>query len=174
MYLRIQIAPPDRQYFRFLWRDLDMKRKPRGHWATKLIVKKHHELGNHAAGTNYTLANLSARYWIVSAREEIREWENQSNECKKRKEKAASQVMGPLPKVRLRFSMRALAQTLLIMGGHSSQFKAEEKHVWNNGFAYSLVWLLEQYIAKWRLDWIRTASWMLLQGWLTEEDCPKK
>ena len=27
MYLRIQIAPPDRRYFRFLWRDLDMKRK---------------------------------------------------------------------------------------------------------------------------------------------------
>ena len=24
----IQIAPPDRQYFRFLWRDLDIKRKP--------------------------------------------------------------------------------------------------------------------------------------------------
>ena len=28
MYLRIQIAPLDRRYFRFLWRDLDMKRKP--------------------------------------------------------------------------------------------------------------------------------------------------
>ena len=28
MYLRIRIAPPDRRYFRFLWRDLDMKRKP--------------------------------------------------------------------------------------------------------------------------------------------------
>ena len=26
MYLRIQIAPPDRRYFRFLWRDLDIKR----------------------------------------------------------------------------------------------------------------------------------------------------
>jgi len=27
MYLRIQIAPMDRRYFRFLWRDLDMTRK---------------------------------------------------------------------------------------------------------------------------------------------------
>ena len=35
---------------------------PRGHWVTKLIVKQHHELGNHAAGTNHTLANLSAHY----------------------------------------------------------------------------------------------------------------
>ena len=67
----------------------------------KLIVKQHHELGNHVAGTNHTLANLSADYWIVSAREEIREWENRCNGCKKRKGKAASQVMGPLPKVRL-------------------------------------------------------------------------
>ena len=83
----------------------------------KLIVKKHHELGNHAAGTNHTLANSSARYWIVSAREEIREWENQCNECKKRKGKAASQVKGPLRKVRLRFSMRAFAQTAVDYGG---------------------------------------------------------
>jgi len=77
-------------------------------------------------GTNRTLANLSARYWIVSAREEIsiqysvlliRERENQCNECKKRTGKAASQVMGPLPKVHLRFSMRAFAQTADDYGG---------------------------------------------------------
>ena len=48
---------------------------PRGHWVMKLIVKQHHELRNHAAGTNHMLANLSARYWIVSAQEEIREWQ---------------------------------------------------------------------------------------------------
>ena len=53
----------------------------------------------------------------MSAREEIREWENQCNECKKRKGKAGSQVMGPLPKVRLRFSMRAFAQTAVDYGG---------------------------------------------------------
>ena len=46
---------------------------PRGHWVMRLIVKQHHEHGNHATGTNHTLANSSARYWIVSAREEIRE-----------------------------------------------------------------------------------------------------
>ena len=46
---------------------------PRGHWVTKRIVKQHHELGNHVAGANHTLFKLSARYWIVSAQEEIRE-----------------------------------------------------------------------------------------------------
>ena len=102
---------------------------PRGHWVTKLIVKQHDELGNHAAGTNRTLANLSARYWMVSAREEIREWENQCNECKKRKGRAASQVMGPLPKVCLPFSMRAFAQTAVDYGGPFITIQGRGKHV---------------------------------------------
>ena len=86
-------------------------------------------LKNKTAGTNHTLANLSSRYWIVSAREEIRERENQCNECKKRKGKAASQVMGPLPKVRLRFSMRAFSQIAVDYGRPFITSKAEEKHV---------------------------------------------
>jgi len=44
---------------------------PRKHWVTKLIVKHHHELGNHNAGTNQTLCSLSARFWIIAAREAI-------------------------------------------------------------------------------------------------------
>ena len=48
---------------------------PRKGWVTKLIIKDAHEKGNHAFGTNQTLAVLSARYWIISAREAIREWE---------------------------------------------------------------------------------------------------
>ena len=46
---------------------------PRKSWVTKLIIKDAHEKGNHAFGTNQTLAVLSARYWIISAREAIRE-----------------------------------------------------------------------------------------------------
>ncbi|MEW8314042.1 MAG: hypothetical protein AB2658_03330, partial [Candidatus Thiodiazotropha endolucinida] len=48
---------------------------PRRSWITRLIIKHFHEQGHHASGTNQTLAALSARYWIVSAREEIRDWE---------------------------------------------------------------------------------------------------
>ena len=44
---------------------------PRKSWITKLIVKYHHELGNHIAGTNQTLSSLSTKFWIVAAREAI-------------------------------------------------------------------------------------------------------
>jgi len=44
---------------------------PRGNWTTKLIVKHFHVAGHHVTGTNHTLANLSSKYWIVAAREEI-------------------------------------------------------------------------------------------------------
>ena len=49
---------------------------PRGHWVTKLIVKNYHELANHAAGVNFILWQLSERFWIIAAREEIREWDH--------------------------------------------------------------------------------------------------
>ena len=62
---------------------------PRGNWATKLIVKHFHEAGHHVTGTNHTLANLSSKYWIVAAREEIRDWQKACNECRRRKLKAA-------------------------------------------------------------------------------------
>ena len=52
---------------------------PRKHQVTKLIVKYFHEEGNHASGTNQTLAVLSARFWIICGREEIREWEKECN-----------------------------------------------------------------------------------------------
>ena len=57
---------------------------PRGHWVTKLIVKSYHERANHAAGVNFILYQLSERFWIIAAREEIREWDHKCNECKKR------------------------------------------------------------------------------------------
>ena len=39
---------------------------PRGHWVTKLIVKNYHGRGNHAAGVNFTLCQLSERFWIIA------------------------------------------------------------------------------------------------------------
>ena len=35
-----------------------------------------HEKANHAGGVNFILAQLSQRFWIIAAREEIRSWEN--------------------------------------------------------------------------------------------------
>ena len=48
---------------------------PRKSHVTKLIVKHCHEKDNHAGGTNQLLAALSTRFWIISGREEVLEWE---------------------------------------------------------------------------------------------------
>ena len=90
---------------------------PRGHWVTALIVKYYHELGNHAAGTNFVLSQISQRYWIVAAREEIRKWESQCNECKRRKNKVASQIMAPLPSSRTCRTFRAFDQAAVDYAG---------------------------------------------------------
>ena len=74
---------------------------PRKHQVTKLIVKYFHEEGNHASGTNQTLAVLSTRFWIISGREEIREWKKECNECRRR------------------LSLRPFAQTAVDFGGPS-------------------------------------------------------
>ena len=74
---------------------------PRKHDVTKLIVKHEHEQGAHVSGTNHTLSSLSNRYWIISAREAVREWELTCNECRRRKAKVATQIMAPLPSSRL-------------------------------------------------------------------------
>ena len=75
---------------------------PRNSWVTKLLVKEYHEKGNHATGTNQTLAALSTRYWILSGREVIREWERECTECRRRKSKPCQQIMAPLPAARLK------------------------------------------------------------------------
>ena len=63
---------------------------PRKSWITKLIVKDFHEKGNHASGTNQTLAALSARYWVISGREVIRECKKECAESKEGKDLSAS------------------------------------------------------------------------------------
>ena len=68
---------------------------PRKHQVTKLIVKYFHEEGNHVSGTNQMPAVLSIRFWIISGREEIQEWEKECYECRRRKAKAAEQIMPP-------------------------------------------------------------------------------
>ena len=90
---------------------------PRGSWVTKLIVKHYHEVGQHILGTNHTLANLSNDYWIEAGREEIRSWEKECNECKRRKAKAANQVMAPLPLNRLELPLKAFSRVSVDFAG---------------------------------------------------------
>ena len=58
---------------------------PRGHHVTKLILKHYHDQANHAGGMSFILAPLTPRFLITAAREEIRSWGNECNECKKGK-----------------------------------------------------------------------------------------
>ena len=84
---------------------------------TKLIVEHYHEAEHHITGTNRTLANLLTKYWIVAAREEIRDWEKSCNECRRRKLKAAEHIMAPLLDERLRQPLRAFAHVSVDYGG---------------------------------------------------------
>ena len=90
---------------------------PRKNQVTKLIVNHYHEKEKHASGTNQTWAALSTRFRIISGRQEIREWEKECNECRRRKAKAAKQVIAPPPQIRLRLSLQAFAQTAVDFGG---------------------------------------------------------
>ena len=90
---------------------------PQKHWVTKLIVKYFHEKGNHNAGTNQTLSLLSTKYWIIAAREKIKEWERECATCKRRKAKQAEQIMAPLPINRLKPSLRAFVRTAVDFAG---------------------------------------------------------
>ena len=89
---------------------------PQGNWLTKLIVKHYHKIGQHVLGTNHILANLSNEYWVEAAWEEIRAWEKECNECRRRKAKASSQVMAP-PLNRLQLPLKAFSRVSVDFGG---------------------------------------------------------
>ncbi|XP_028407850.1 uncharacterized protein LOC114530430 [Dendronephthya gigantea] len=90
---------------------------PRGSWVTRLIIKHYHEIGQHVLGTNHILANLSNDYWIEAAREEIRSWEKECSKCRRRKAKAASKVMAPLPLNRSQLPLKAFSRVSVDFGG---------------------------------------------------------
>ena len=119
---------------------------PRGNWVTKLIVKHYHEAGHHVTGTNHTLAIFSSKYWIVAAREEIRDWETSCNECRRRKLKAAEQIMAPPPDVRLRQPLRAFAHVSVDYGGPFITVQGRGKRRQNAACAYLPVYQVEHCI----------------------------
>ena len=90
---------------------------PRKHCVTRLIVKHYHELGKHCSGTNQTLSALSARFWIIAGREEIRDWERECAKCRLLKAKPTSQIMAPLPENRIKVPLRAFSSVAVDYGG---------------------------------------------------------
>ena len=88
----------------------------RKHPVGKLIVKRLQKDSNHS-GTNQVLASLSAKFWLLGAREEIRDCERACMVCKRRKAQPASQIMAPLPAVRTQMSLRAFANISVDFAG---------------------------------------------------------
>ena len=101
----------------------------RNHQITKLIIKDTHEKNQHG-GTNQVLVHLSSRYWIVSAREAIREWEKECFMCRPRKVPPAKQVMAPLPELRTQKSLHAFSQTSIDFVGpfYTKQGRGKTRH----------------------------------------------
>ena len=95
---------------------------PRRSWVSKLILKDAHERGNHAFGTNQTLATLSTRYWIISAREVIKEWEREFAECCQRKERLLNKSWH-----RCQTSLKAFTRTSVEFGDSFNTLQSRGK-----------------------------------------------
>ena len=89
---------------------------PKNSKLTRLIVQHFHEKFDHAP-TNFILSQLSTKYWLIAGREEIRRCENACFECKRRKAKAMTQMMAPLPCKRTEKPLRAFINIGVDYGG---------------------------------------------------------
>ena len=85
-------------------------------WVTTLIIKFYHEKVKHF-GVNYTLAALSSKFWILSAREEIKKWQKQCAICIKNKAKPINQIMALLPDNRPSIPFRAFTRIAIDFAG---------------------------------------------------------
>ena len=65
-------------------------------------------MGHH--GVNHTLAAVSSKYWVLCAREAIKEWQNQCARCKRTRASSGVQLMAPLPDSRVQMHLRAFGR----------------------------------------------------------------
>ena len=79
---------------------------PRRHHVTSLVIRHYHTRGFHVRGINGTLADVRQRFWNVHGREAIKEWEKQCQQCKRIRQRPASQPMAPLPSFQVGSTLR--------------------------------------------------------------------
>ena len=89
----------------------------RKNWISKLKVNHNHLRRYHSTVTNQTLAMLCGRYWVMHGKEEIRECEGQCCDCRRRRSKASTKLMVPLPGSRLQLPLRPFARAAVDYGG---------------------------------------------------------
>ena len=70
-----------------------------------------------ASWVNHTLAAISSKYWVLCAREAIKEWQNQCARCKKTRASPGIQLMAPLPDSRVQVPLRAFARIAVDFAG---------------------------------------------------------
>jgi hypothetical protein len=88
-----------------------------GSWITRLIIGYFHELQHHNAGVNQLLSDLGTKYWILKARKNIKVYENECFECKRRRAKGMQQIMAPLPSFRFEEPLEVFARTAVDFAG---------------------------------------------------------
>lgn len=79
---------------------------PKQSHVTDLIIRREHE-NNHMFGTNYLMGRLKEKFWIQSARSQIKFVTSRCMKCKRLKYKTMCQQMGLLPAVRTQMNFRA-------------------------------------------------------------------
>ena len=85
---------------------------------TRLIVIDAHERIGHGSGVGHVLTELCSRFWITKGRHVIRNITEACAECRRRfTMKTGSQMMAPLPRSRLRLSLRAFERVGVDFGG---------------------------------------------------------
>ena len=109
---------------------------PRNHWVTTLIIKQAHEQTQHA-GTNQVLAQLSVQYWIISAKEAIKEWGKECMRCRRRKLPQPSRLWPLCHNYVCGSLYEPSAKHLLTLGDLSLLNKEEARPVRRGTFVYS-------------------------------------
>ena len=89
---------------------------PKSNHLTDLIISREHQY-NHMFGTNYLMGKLKEKYWILSARSQIRAVTRRCMRCKKLKYSVMNQQLGLLPATRTQLTLKAFVNVGVDMAG---------------------------------------------------------
>ena len=90
---------------------------PKGHHVTRLLVRHVHEQGDHELGVEHTISELRQRFWVVSAREEVKKCVRSCPVCIKRRKKPQEQLMAPKTGIEVRPSCRTFSSCAVDFAG---------------------------------------------------------
>lgn len=89
---------------------------PKQSHVTDLLIRREHEQ-NHMMGTNYLMGRLKEKYWIQSARSQIKSVTSKCMRCKLLRYQVSNQQMGLLPATRTQMNLRAFVNVGVDMAG---------------------------------------------------------